>query len=269
MKAKTFALNRIIAPQLGILEFIALAKRANFQAVELRNDLDGRTVTDSLKPHQVEQAASVAGLHIATINALQRFNENPQTHMKELEDLLKVGKVLGCDAIVLCPVNGIAKDEDRSRWYHQGVEALVMYSDLFGEYGLFGYVEPLGFAVSSLRTKGEALSAIRESGKSSHYRLVHDTFHHYLGGEKEFYPQETGLIHLSAVVQEKPIATIQDSDRVLLSPSDILTSAGQAKALVKGGYKGYLSFEPFSAEVQQAPTEILLQQLRESRELLI
>ncbi|MBI9096379.1 MAG: TIM barrel protein [Sphaerochaeta sp.] len=268
MKAQPFALNRIIAPQLEILEFIALAKRANFQAVELRNDLEGRTVTDALKPHQVEQAASVAGLHITTINALQRFNENPQTHMKELEDLLKVGKILGCDAIVLCPVNGIAKDEDRSRWYHQCVEALVMYSDLFGEYGLLGYVEPLGFAVSSLQTKKEALRAIKESGKEERYKLVHDTFHHYLGGEKDFYPQQTGIVHLSAVVDEKPMENIQDSDRVLLSHDDILSSQAQVRALAEGGYNGYLSFEPFSSVVQQAPLEALLKQLRENQELL-
>ena len=269
MKAQAFALNRIITPQLGILEFIALAKRANFQAVELRNDLNGRTVTDGLNPLQVKQAASIAGLHIATINALQHFNEKPQTHKKELEELLKVGKSLGCDAIVLCPVNGIAEDEDRSRWHHQSVEALVTYADLFGEYGLLGYVEPLGFAVSSLRTKEEALSAIKESGKESHYKLVHDTFHHYLGGEKAFYPQQTGIVHLSAVVTEKSMENIQDIDRVLLSPSDILSSQSQARALTEGGYEGYLSFEPFSAEVQQAPLEILLQQLSKSRNLLI
>jgi len=268
MKLQQFALNRIIAPQLGILEFIDLANQANFQAVELRNDLKGKTVTDGLKPLQVEQAASVASVHIATINALQRFNEKPKNHKKELEDLLKVGKALGCEAIVLCPVNGIAVDDDRSRWHDRCVEALITYADLFGEYGLLGYVEPLGFAVSSLRTKEEALRAIRESGKGSQYKLVHDTFHHYLGGESGFYPKETGLVHISAVVEQKPMASIQDSDRVLLAPADILSSQTQVKALVEGGYKGYLSFEPFSKDVQQAPLETLLQQLDESRSLL-
>ncbi len=268
MKEQQFALNRIIAPHLGVLEFFALAKKADFQAVELRNDLGGKSVTDDLKPLQVGQAASVAGLHIATINALQRFNEKPRTHKKELEELLKVGKTLGCEAIVLCPVNGISEDEDRSMWHERCVEALITYADLFGEYGLLGYVEPLGFAVSSLRTKKEALRAIRESGRASHYKLVHDTFHHYLGREKAYYPQETGLIHLSAVVEKKPKGSIMDNDRVLLSPSDILTSQAQVVALLQGGYEGYLSFEPFSSKIQQAPQEVILQQLRESRELL-
>lgn len=268
MKSQPFALNRIIAPHLGILEFIALAKQGDFQAVELRNDLEGKSITDGLDPQQVEQAASEASVHIATINALQRFNEKPKNHKKELEALLKVGKALGCEAIVLCPVNGIAKDEDRSRWYDQSVKALITYADLFGEYGLMGYVEPLGFAVSSLRTKEEARRAIKESGKSSQYKLVHDTFHHYLSGETEFYPKETGLVHISAVVGQKTLADIHDNDRILLSPSDILSSADQVKTLIQGGYRGYLSFEPFSKEVQQAPLEMLLQQLKESRELL-
>jgi len=268
MKIYTFALNRIIAPQLGILEFIALAKSANFQAVELRNDMKGKTVTDGLIPLQVEQAASAASVHIATINALQRFNEKPKTHKKELEALLKVGKALGCEAIVLCPVNGIAEDEDRSQWHDQCVEALITYADLFGEYGLRGYVEPLGFAVSSLRTKEEALRAIKESGKGSQYKLVHDTFHHYLSGETGFYPKETGLVHISAVVGQKPIASIHDGDRVLLSPSDILSSQAQVRTLIQGGYTGYLSFEPFSREVQTASTTSLLKQLDDSRALL-
>lgn len=268
MKVQPFALNRIIAPHLGILEFIAMANQANFQAVELRNDLKGKSITDGLKPLQVEQAASVASVHIATINALQRFNEKPKAHKKELEDLLKVGKALGCEAIVLCPANGIPVNEDRNRWHDMCVEALITYADLFGEYGLLGYVEPLGFAVSSLRTKEEALRAIRESGKGSQYKLVHDTFHHYLSGESGFYPKETGLIHISAVIGLKPTASIQDNDRVLSSPSDILRSAEQVKTLIQGGYKGYLSFEPFSKTVQQAPLPTLIRQLQESRELL-
>lgn len=268
MNLQRYALNRIIAPHLGILEFISFAQQANFQAVELRNDLDGSSVTDGLEPKQVRQAATMASMHIATINALQRFNEKPQTHKKELEDLLKLGKALGCDAIVLCPVNGLGEEEDRERWHQRCVEALITYADLFGEYDLLGYVEPLGFATSSLRTKEEALRAIKESGKGSHYKLVHDTFHHYLGGEKQFYPQETGIVHLSAVVEEKPMASIQDSDRVLLSSFDILNSKEQVKALVRGGYDGYLSFEPFSREVQQSPLDVILKQLGQSCALL-
>lgn len=269
MNSSPYALNRIINPSLEILEFFSLAKQADFQAVELRNDLDGRGVTDGLKPEQVRQAASAASIHITSINALQRFNEKPETHKRELEELLKIGKSLGCDAIVLCPTNGISKDEDRNRWHHRCVEALITYADLLGEYGLLGYVEPLGFETSSLRTKAEALKAIRESGKGSHYKLVHDTFHHYLGKEKESYPQETGIVHISAVTEKKPIATIQDDDRVLLSPSDILRSAEQVKVLVDGGYTGCLSFEPFSKAVQQASQATILSQLRQSRDLLL
>ena len=61
-----------------------------------------------------------------------------------------------------------------------------------------GFVEPLGFAECSLRSKKMAIQAIRESGQDV-YRLVHDTFHHFLGPDDRIFPAETGIVHISGV----------------------------------------------------------------------
>ena len=69
-----------------------------------------------------------------------------------------------------------------------------------------GLVEPLGFAESSLRLKGEALEAIEELDLGERFRLVHDTFHHYLAGEPRMFPERTGLVHISGRRRSRPAA---------------------------------------------------------------
>lgn len=117
--------------------------------------------------------------------------------------------------------------------------------------GLTGLVEPLGFHFSSMRTKAEAISAIREAGGEDTYKLVHDTFHHHLGGETEFYPEWTGLVHISGVIDPKvAVNDMLDSHRVLVDGQDRLGNIEQIRTLIAAGYKGPFSFEPFSEEVQ-------------------
>ena len=43
------------------------------------------------------------------------------------------------------------------------------------------------------------MAAIRAAGGEGCYRLVHDTFHHHLAGETAFFPEWTGLVHISGV----------------------------------------------------------------------
>ena len=49
-------------------------------------------------------------------------------------------------------------------------------------------IEPLGFAESSLRLKREAVEAIDSVGGAHAFRLIHDTFHHAVAGERELFP---------------------------------------------------------------------------------
>ena len=43
---------------------------------------------------------------------------------------------------------------------------------------------------------------------------------------------------------------MRDAHRVLVTPRDRLGNVAQVRALFAGGYDGFLSFEPFAAEVQ-------------------
>ena len=116
--------------------------------------------------------------------------------------------------------------------------------------GLIGFVEPLGFPVSSLRTKAEAIKAIDAAGGGDVYKLVHDTFHHHLAGEPVFFPERTGLVHISGVAdQAVPVADMLDAHRVLVDAEDRLENIAQIKALEEAGYDGAYSFEPFAKEV--------------------
>ena len=55
---------------------------------------------------------------------------------------------------------------------------------------------------------------------------------------------------MSGVVDPKhTVATMRDSQRVLVDARDMIDNKGQVQALMAGGYKGHVSFEPFSAEV--------------------
>jgi 2-keto-myo-inositol isomerase len=116
--------------------------------------------------------------------------------------------------------------------------------------GLVGLVEPLGFPVSSLRTKRAAVEAIDAAGGGDVYRLVHDTFHHHLAGETEFFPERTWLVHISGVVDPGlAVEEMLDRHRVLVDGTDRVENVAQMKALVAAGYDGPYSFEPFAPEI--------------------
>lgn len=85
------------------------------------------------------------------------------------------------------------------------------------------------------------------------FRLVHDTFHHTLAGEDRFFPERTGLIHLSGV-EDQTIAVNQmrDSHRVLVGDADRLGNVAQLRTLLDANYAGYASFEPFAEEIAAA-----------------
>jgi 2-keto-myo-inositol isomerase len=84
--------------------------------------------------------------------------------------------------------------------------------------------------------------------------LVHDTFHHALAREPDFYPALTALTHVSGVAEPSvSLAEMRDSHRGLVDAGDRLDSAGQIKALLQAGYAGPLSFEPFAPDVHTQP----------------
>ena len=78
-------------------------------------------------------------------------------------------------------------------------EALRALAPILAEAGIMGLVEPLGFEESSLRLKARRVEAIEDLDLGDRFRLVHDTFHHYLAGEPRMFPDWTGLVHISGV----------------------------------------------------------------------
>ncbi len=251
------SLNRIIYPDLSLEDFFKFTADLDLNKVELRNDLYGKGIIDTYSPVQIRDLSKKYAIEILTINALQKFNLGkvlPDT-IKELKRLINLSLSIDCKAIVLCPNNDVNDRRDSKEIFKETVEALKSFAPLFEESGLLGYVEPLGFQESSLNSQVTAMEAIKESN-CSNYKIVHDTFHHHIGPDtfdiiKENYnPFYTGLVHISGVESFIPIEQYRDNHRILVSAQDRLESKEQIELLLKLGYKGDISFEPFAKEIQ-------------------
>jgi 2-keto-myo-inositol isomerase len=248
MTALPFALNHMAAPSLPLDAFFALAKSLGISAVEIRNDLSGNAILDGTKPEEVKELAEKHGLTIISINALQRFNEWNEAREAEARALISYARDCGAKALVLVPVNDGSGQADGERQANLRT-ALGALKPLLDAAGIIGLVEPLGFEICSLRSKTEAAEAIREIGVST-FRLVHDTFHHHLAGEDAFFPDLTGLVHISGVSDGGvAVANMRDPHRVLVDAEDRLDNAGQIRRLRAEGYNGPFSFEPFAPSV--------------------
>ena len=139
--------------------------------------------------------------------------------------LADYAEAAGARALVMCPLN------DGTPVAHADlVAALAAMAPILRERGLVGLVEPLGFPVSSLRTKRQALDAIDAAGGADVYQLVHDTFHHHLAGETEFFPERTGIVHISGVVDpDVAVDAMLDPHRVLVDAADRLENVAQIR----------------------------------------
>jgi len=238
-----FALNHIAAPRLPVEAFFAMARALGVTEVEIRNDLPD--VVATVAPKAVREAAGAAGVEIVSINALYPFNVWSGDLPDRAVALADYAQAAGARALVLCPLN-----DGASVAHADLVAALKAMAPILRERGLVGLVEPLGFPVSSLRTKREALAAIDSAAGGDVYRLVHDTFHHALAGEAEIFPERTGLVHISGVVDpDLAVEAMLDAHRVLVDGRDRLGNVAQIRALLAAGFDGPLSFEPFAPEV--------------------
>lgn len=265
-----FSLNRIIYPGPGLEGFFKLTKELGLANVELRNDLSGGKVLDNSSPEDVKALTEKYGIQILTINAIQKFNLGKVLDQvyEETGEMLKTAAAIGCGAVVLCPNNDVEDKRTQEQFYSETVAALQKLAPLFEESGITGLVEPLGFEECSLRSKKIAIQAIQESGYDS-YRLVHDTFHHYLGPDDIIYPEHTGLVHISGVETDIPTSQIRDEHRILIGERDIMDNKAQIHALESQGYKGFYSFEPFSADVQNMSLDEVKASLKESLKFII
>lgn len=251
MAAPVFAINHIAAPDLRPAAFFQLAVALGLRDVEIRNDLNGNAIIDGTPATEMKALSEAAGVRIATINALQRFNEWTPERKREAVQLADYARAAGAGALVLVPVNDGTGQAEGERQINLR-KALTALKPILESRGLLGFVEPLGFEICSLRSKREAAHAIDAIGGKACFKLVHDTFHHHLAGEPEFFPDLTGLVHISGVTNPSvSIGNMRDPHRVLVDENDRLGNVDQIRTLLKQGYQGLFSFEPFAEEVQK------------------
>jgi 2-keto-myo-inositol isomerase len=249
----SFALNHTVAPSLDHGAFFDLAAKLGVREVEIRNDLAHVAILDGTPASAIGKAARIRGLSIISINALQRFNEWSDGRAAEASELAEFARACGAGALVLCPVNDEAFDPGEGERLAGLRQALAGLKPILERAGIAGLVEPLGFAECSLRLKAEAVEAIDAVGGGAVFRLVHDTFHHHVAGERAMFPERTGLVHVSGVTDRSvAVAAMRDPHRVLIDESDLIDNVGQLERLVGAGYRGPVSFEPFSPEVARS-----------------
>ncbi len=249
-----FALNHITAPKLRFAQFLDLARELGMDAVEIRNDLPGVEIADGTDPAQVRREAEAQGVTILTINALYPFDVWNAEREEASRRLAAYAAASGARALVLCPLNSTEDQRSATQHSEDLRKALAGLMPILKEHDILGFVEPLGFPESALRTKRAAVEAIDAVSGGDTFKLVHDTFHHYLASERELFPERTGLVHISGVEDaDLPLDKIRDPHRVLVGPKDRLGNAAQIKALREGGYRGPFSFEPFAPSVHELP----------------
>jgi len=275
MNMTRFALNRIIAPSLGIEAFYGLTASLGLEKVELRNDIRDGAIIDGFAPSAALRLAKDHGIKVLTINALQKFNlKAMRSSVKsELDFLADLAAAVECMAIVFCPNNDPADLRSPETRLAETTDALEALAPALDSRGLLGYIEPLGFGISSLSSIVTAQKAIKNSGRRC-YRILIDTFHHYLGPDspsvlgKDYDVGLTGLVHISSVEADLPKEKCLDEHRGLPSPADRMKSREQLGRLLALGYQGDVALEPFGSEVSRMAPEALKAAVRKSLDYL-
>jgi len=259
-------LNRVIKPQIPLEEFLKFTADLGIKYVEVRNDFTNKGVLDGLSDAALKEAFKENGIKALTINALYPFEDVKvlRENIEKLKGLIAEAKRIDCPEIVLCPLNDANDKRNSAQRADELVAALNAYGPLFDQVKMIGLIEPLGFEISSLRTKRAALEGIAKCNYPESYKLLHDTFHHYLSGEAEFFPKETAIVHVSGLLPGKTKTATTDEDRILVTEDDIMDNRGQVAALLKAECTAPVSYEPFSSQVRGLPMSELKAQLQKS-----
>lgn len=242
------ALNHMAAPGLAWREFLDLAAGLGCVGVEFRNDLPG-DLFDGASPESVRAEADKAGLRILALAEVKAFNNWSDEKRDEAAALIKVAKACGAEKVSLIARNdnlGMGVKERRD----QLLTALGGLKPLLEKAELVGLIEPLGFETCALRDKGEAVDAIEAVGGRGRFVIVHDTFHHRAAGGGAFFPEHTGIVHISGVT-EKGLSDseLRDPMRKFVDADDQIGNVEQLATLLSAGYDGPVSFEPFNPGV--------------------
>ena len=243
-----FALNHMTVARLSFRELVALSKTLGLVGIEVRNDLP-QPLFDGMDPAEGGAHVRENGLRLLAVAEVKRFNDWSADKEAEALSLMKIAQAAGAEAVSLIPRNDNQGMGNGERQANLRV-ALKALKPMLEDHNLVGMVEPLGFEICALRYKTEAVEGIEAVGGKGRFKLVHDTFHHTLAHVGPLFPEHTGIVHVSGVVdQEVGVNDMRDPHRVLVTPGDRLGNVEQIAALQAAGWNGPVSFEAFSPEV--------------------
>jgi 2-keto-myo-inositol isomerase len=247
-----FALNHMTVARISFAALLDLAADLGCIGVEVRNDL-AQPLFDGLDPATAGAMAKSKGLRLLAVAEVKRFNDWSDTKAAEALALMQIARAAGAEAVSLIPRNdnlGMGNGERQAALR----VALKALKPMLEDHDLIGMVEPLGFEVCALRYKAEAVEGIEGVGGKGRFKLVHDTFHHTLAHGGDFFPDHTGIIHISGVVdQTVTLGQMTDAHRVLVDGADRLGNIEQIAALQALGWAGPVSFEAFAPQVHASP----------------
>lgn len=258
------SVNQVSLPGLAWTDLVALARKLGCSGVELRNDLE-RPLFDGDQASAVQSKMKSEQMTLFGVAQIYPFNDLDAAGRSAAQVLVSVARDAGAEGVALIPrVGGSTISFART------VSALEDLLPIFKDAGLRGFVEPVGFAASSLRTKAEALRAIVAARAEEFFSLIHDTFHHHIASEKDIFPAQTAMVHVSGVARPLSAAAMTDADRGLVGTDDQLGTLQQLRELKRAGFNGPISVEAFSPDVQQleAPAEHFSRCLQRIREAL-
>ena len=254
MSAIRFSINRTCSPLMTLAQFVTLAQAVGVEAIEVRNDIAGREFANGMDAASLRAVLSDAGLKLASINALQRFNDWTGSRAEEALQLIRYAAMLGAPGIVMCPVieadYGWSEAELEVKLRH----SLRMLRPMFLDHGVIGFVEPLGMKGSTMKLQETAAAAVSDIDGWNAFQICHDTFQFYRCGDTRMFPERIGLVHISGITRgDLPPHELTEPDRGFVSAGDRAGNVEQLRKLIAGGYQGYISIEPFDPAVQQDP----------------
>ena len=247
------ALNHMTVARLSFRELVDLAARLGCCGIEVRNDLP-QPLFDGMDPAAAGALVRDRGLRLLAVAEVKRFNDWSADKAAEAEALIRIARAAGAEAVSLIPRNDGLGTGNGERQAALRV-ALKALRPMLEDHGLIGLVEPLGFEICALRHKAEAVEIIEALGAADRFRIVHDTFHHALAGGGPFFPAQTGIIHISGVVDPGvTLAGMTDAHRVLVDGVDRLGNIDQLARLAAARCTAPISFEAFAPQVHASTT---------------
>lgn len=233
------ALNQKTCAHLPFEAFLDLAAAIGCEGVEPRNDL-GRPLFDGLSPSQAAAACGSRGLKILGLSEVYAFNDWPG-RAGQVEALAAIAAECGAAGFSLIPSVEGHGGPDRIAGVQRSLAGILPILDRFGA---TAFLEPIGFASSTLRDPNEAVEILDRIGAGDRIRLVHDTFQNVIAGAPPPVFARTGMVHLSGVDDPAtPLAAEGDGARILVGPADRIDNLGQVRAFLAAGYTGPFSFE--------------------------